>query len=98
MKPGNLLLDRHCSVHVADCGIASAAGLASLTMTGTVLGTAGYLSPEQARGERATDASDRYSLGVVAFELLTGSRPFESESMTAEAAAHVHAEIPSVTS
>ena len=52
--------------------IASAAGLGSLTETGTVLGTAGYLSPEQARGETATPASDRYALAVVAFELLTG--------------------------
>ena len=69
----------------------------SLTAAGTVLGTAGYLSPEQARGERATPASDRYALGVVAFELLTGRRPFESDSVTAEAAAHVHAEIPTVS-
>jgi serine/threonine-protein kinase len=68
----------------------------SLTMTGTVLGTAGYLSPEQARGERAGPASDRYALGIVAWELLTGRRPFESESPTAEAAAHVNAPIPSV--
>ena len=59
-------------VHVADFGIASAAGLDSLTETGTVLGTAGYLSPEQANGERATPASDRYALAVVAYELLTG--------------------------
>ena len=66
-------------------------------MTGTVLGTAGYLSPEQAQGERATPASDRYALGVVAYELLTGDRPFESDSPTAEAAAHVNAEVPSVS-
>ena len=67
------------AVHVADFGIASAAGLDSLTQTGTVLGTASYLSPEQAQGERATPASDLYSLGVVAFELLTGRRPFEGD-------------------
>ena len=96
VKPANLLLDRDGNVHVADFGIASAAGLDSLTMTGTVLGTAGYLAPEQAQGERAQPASDRYALGVVAFELLTGRRPFEGESATAEAAAHVHAPIPSV--
>lgn len=97
VKPGNLLLDNEGAVRVADFGIASAAGMASLTMTGTVLGTAGYLAPEQARGERATAASDRYALGVVAYELLAGSRPFESESITAEAAAHVHAEIPPIS-
>jgi eukaryotic-like serine/threonine-protein kinase len=97
VKPANLLLDRERNVHVADFGIASAAGMDSLTMTGTVLGTAGYLSPEQAQGERATPASDRYGLGVVAYELLTGSRPFEADSPTAEAAAHVTAPIPSVS-
>jgi serine/threonine-protein kinase len=97
VKPGNLLLDREGGLRVADFGIASAAGMDSLTMTGTVLGTAGYLSPEQARGERATPASDRYALAVVAFELLTGRRPFESDSVTAEAAAHVHAEVPPVS-
>jgi eukaryotic-like serine/threonine-protein kinase len=96
VKPANLLLDRSDRVHVADFGIASAAGLDSMTVTGTVLGTAGYLSPEQANGQRATPASDRYALAVVAYELLTGRRPFESESPTAEAAAHVHAAVPSV--
>jgi serine/threonine-protein kinase len=97
VKPANLLLDRERNVHVADFGIASAAGMDSLTMTGTVLGTAGYLSPEQAQGDRATPASDRYALGIVAFELLTGSRPFEADSPTAEAAAHVNAPVPSVS-
>jgi predicted Ser/Thr protein kinase len=97
VKPANLLLDRDDNVHVADFGIASAAGLDSMTMTGTVMGTAGYLSPEQAQGERATAASDRYALGIVAFELLTGTRPFEADSMTAEAAAHVHADVPSIS-
>jgi eukaryotic-like serine/threonine-protein kinase len=95
VKPANLLLDRGGNLHVADFGIASAVGLDSLTLTGTIMGTAGYLSPEQARGERATPASDRYALGVVAFELLTGSRPFAGDSITAEATAHVNAPIPS---
>src|SRR2546423_8354736 len=97
VKPANLMLDRDGNVHAADFGIASAAGMDSLTMTGTVLGTAGYLSPEQAQGERATPASDRYGLGVVAYELLTGSRPFEADSPTAEAVAQVHAPVPSVS-
>jgi eukaryotic-like serine/threonine-protein kinase len=96
VKPGNLLLDREGHVHVADFGVASAAGMDSLTATGTMIGTAGYLSPEQAMGERATPASDRYGLAVVAYELLTGARPFASDSPTAEAAAHVHAPVPSV--
>ena len=97
VKPANLMLDGEGNVHVADFGIASSAGMDSLTMTGTVLGTAGYLSPEQAQGDRAGPASDRYALGIVAWELLTGKRPFESESTTAEAAAHVNAPIPAVS-
>src|SRR5438876_11281008 len=97
VKPANLMLDRNGTVHVADFGIASAAGLDSLTITGTGLGTAGYLAPEQAQGERATPASDRYALAVVAYELLTGARPFESDTPTAEAAAHVNAPVPTVS-
>jgi eukaryotic-like serine/threonine-protein kinase len=96
VKPGNLLLGADGQVHVGDFGVASAAGLGSLTETGTILGTAGYLSPEQARGERATAASDRYSLAVVAFELLTGHRPFESVSTAAEAARHANDPVPSI--
>jgi tRNA A-37 threonylcarbamoyl transferase component Bud32 len=97
VKPANLLLDEHGNVHVADFGIANAAGMDSLTKTGTVLGTAAYLSPEQAQGERATAASDRYGLAVVGWELLTGRRPFSGDTIAAEAAAHVHAEIPSLS-
>jgi eukaryotic-like serine/threonine-protein kinase len=67
-------------------------------MTGTVLGTAGYLAPEQAQGDRAAPASDRYALAIVAYELLTGTRPFEADSPTAEAAAHVNAPVPSISS
>ena len=94
VKPANLLLDDDERVKVADFGVASAADLGSFTEAGTVVGTAGYLAPEQARGERATPASDLYALAVVAFELLTGKRPFERESSTAEAMAHVSAPIP----
>ena len=96
VKPANLLLDGEGNVHVADFGIARAAGFDSLTLTGTVLGTAGYLSPEQARGEPATAASDRYALAIVAFELLCGRRPFEGGPLPAEASAHLHSPVPSV--
>jgi serine/threonine-protein kinase len=95
VKPENLLLDEEGNVHVADFGVASVLGLESLTQTGTIVGTAGYLSPEQARGEQATAASDRYALAVVAFEALTGTRPFASEAPTAEAAGHIHSPVPS---
>jgi serine/threonine-protein kinase len=96
VKPANLLLDERGEVRVADFGIASAAGLDSMTLTGTVLGTAGYLSPEQARGERATPASDEYALAIVAYELLSGERPFARDSTTAEAVAHVNTPVPSI--
>ena len=97
LKPGNLLLDERGHVKVADFGIASAAGLDSFTQTGTILGTAGYLSPEQARGEQSGPASDRYGLAVVAWELFTGRRPFESQTPAAEAAAHVQAPVPAIS-
>ena len=96
VKPANLLLDRDGNVHVSDFGIASATGADMLTEPGTVLGTAGYISPEQARGEPATAASDRYALAVVAFELLTGRRPFGGDTPTTEAFAHLHAAVPRV--
>jgi eukaryotic-like serine/threonine-protein kinase len=94
VKPANLLLDGDGNVHVSDFGIASASGADMLTAPGTVLGTAGYISPEQARGEPATPASDRYSLAVVAFELLTGRRPFAGDTPTTEAFAHLNAAVP----
>jgi serine/threonine-protein kinase len=95
VKPANLLLDRDGNIVVSDFGIASTSGVDTLTLPGTVLGTAGYLSPEQARGEPATAASDRYGLGVLAFELLTGRRPYEGDTAATEAFAHVNAPIPS---
>jgi tetratricopeptide (TPR) repeat protein len=68
-----------------------------VTQTGQVLGTAAYISPEQARGEPATAASDRYALACVAFELLTGNRPFSGAHPAAQARAHVEAAVPSAS-
>src|SRR3954469_4305909 len=96
VKPGNLIRDGRGNVQVADFGIATASGMESFTQAGTILGTAGYLSPEQARGERAGAASDRYALAVVAWELLTGRRPFRSATPTVEAMGHVNTPVPSV--
>ena len=98
IKPGNLLLDGRERLAVADFGIARLAWEDQLTVTGQVLGTAAYLSPEQAMGEAATAASDRYALAVVAYELLTGTRPFEAEHFAAQARAHVEDPVPPASS
>lgn len=99
VKPANLLLDERGDVVVGDFGIARILDQTSggLTASGTVLGTSGYLSPEQAKGEQASAASDIYSLAVVAYELVTGHRPFEDTSPTAEAAAHIRDPVPSAS-
>ncbi len=98
VKPANLMLDARGGVTVVDFGIARATDqTAGMTAPGTVLGTAGYLAPEQAQGLGATEASDRYALAIVAFELLTGGRPFERGSTTAEAAAHIHDPVPAAS-
>jgi serine/threonine-protein kinase len=81
VKPQNLLLRDDGTVKVADFGIARAAETTALTQVGTVLGTAAYLSPEQALGEEVTAAADIYSLGAVLYELLTGRPPYEFESL-----------------
>jgi serine/threonine-protein kinase len=94
VKPANLLLDEQGRLAVGDFGIARVASEASVTQTGQVLGTAAYISPEQARGAPATAASDRYALAVVAFELLTGRRPFSAEHPAAQARLHVEATVP----
>src|SRR4051812_8065737 len=94
VKPANLLLDERGRLAVGDFGIATVASEVSVTMTGQVLGTAAYISPEQARGQPATAASDRYALAVVAYELLTGRRPFTAQHPAAQARAHVEATVP----
>ena len=82
VKPGNLLRNREDVVKLADFGIAKAAEQSDITKVGSVLGTAAYLSPEQARGEPAGPAADLYALGVVAYQLLTGRLPYEAASLT----------------
>ncbi|MFT4265584.1 MAG: serine/threonine-protein kinase, partial [Nocardioides sp.] len=94
MKPANLLVTADRTVKITDFGIARALSAMSLTGTGSVMGTPQYLSPEQARGETATPASDVYGLGVVAYECLAGRRPFDKETAVATALAHLNDEVP----
>jgi serine/threonine-protein kinase len=96
VKPANLLVASDGAIRVSDFGIARAAGDDTLTAAGTVLGSSGYMAPEQARGEPSTPATDRYALACVAFELLTGRRPFARNAVAAEAAAHAYESPPLV--
>jgi serine/threonine-protein kinase len=82
VKPGNLLQNPEGVVKLADFGIAKAAEDSDITRVGSVIGTAAYLSPEQARGEPAGPASDLYALGVVAYQLATGRLPYQGASLT----------------
>jgi ribosomal 50S subunit-recycling heat shock protein len=80
VKPGNILITDEGEVKVTDFGIARAVSEASMTVTGTTLGSVHYFSPEQARGDEVTGTSDVYALGIVLYEMLTGRRPFEGDS------------------
>jgi eukaryotic-like serine/threonine-protein kinase len=82
VKPGNLLVSDSDVVKLADFGIARATDQSSITQVGSVLGTAAYLAPEQARGEEAGPRADLYSLGVVTYQLMSGRLPYEAASLS----------------
>ena len=82
VKPGNLLRSREGQVKLADFGIAKATEQSSITQVGSVLGTAAYLAPEQARGDDAGPPADLYALGVVTYQLISGRLPYEATSLT----------------
>ncbi len=89
VKPQNVIVDDDDNAKVTDFGIARAAG-SEITEVGSILGTAQYLSPEQAQGKQVSDASDIYSVGIVLYEMLTGCVPFDGESAVSIALKHVN--------
>jgi serine/threonine-protein kinase len=91
IKPANLLLAADGQVKITDFGIAHVAGSVPVTRTGTVMGTPAYLAPERVSGASATSASDLYSLGVVAYECLSGAQPFTGKPLEVAAA---HRDLP----
>jgi serine/threonine protein kinase len=90
IKPGNIMLDDDGAVVVTDFGIAKAAESEGLTVTGSTIGTPAYMSPEQCSGVTLTTAADQYSLGAVAYELLTGRVPFTADTAIGLMYHHVH--------
>ncbi len=89
IKPGNLLITPEGQVKITDFGISRVTDQVPLTATGQVMGTVQYLAPEQASGKPASPATDIYSLGIVAYEALSGRRPFRGESQVSIAMAHI---------
>jgi serine/threonine-protein kinase len=96
VKPGNLLITPGGKVKITDFGIARVADQVALTATGQVMGTVQYLAPEQATGKQATPSTDIYSLGIVAYEALTGRRPFTGESQMVIAMAQINDKPPAM--
>ena len=94
VKPANVIVGEQDLVKVTDFGIARVAGDATLTAAGSVLGSAHYLSPEQANGATATPASDIYAVGIVIYEMLTGAVPFTGDSPVSIALRHTTQDVP----
>jgi len=97
VKAANILIDRDGRVMVTDFGVALRASDVTLTADGTVMGTPGYMSPEQCAGQRATPQGDHYSLGMVAFQMLTGTLPFQADTLAGIMHHHFFTPLPDVT-
>jgi serine/threonine-protein kinase len=95
LKPHNVMVDESDHAKVTDFGIARA-GASDMTETGSIMGTAQYLSPEQAQGMAVSESSDLYSGAVVLYEMLTGRVPFERDTEVAKLFAHVSSPVPSI--
>jgi serine/threonine protein kinase len=97
VKPENVLLTKANRAKVADFGLARAVDQSSMTTEGRLLGTAVYMSPEQAKGDRATSASDVYAMGIMIYEAITGGLPFKSDSQIGFLYQHAEVEPPKPT-
>ncbi len=97
IKPDNIMIDNEGWAVVTDFGIAKVSEATHLTATGAAIGTPAYMSPEQCSGEPVTGASDQYSLGVVAYEMLTGKPPFSNPTLMGMMWAHVNTPPPPIT-
>jgi serine/threonine protein kinase len=97
VKPSNILIDKEGKAYLTDFGIARILSDHRLTATGTVMGTPAYMSPEQGRGEELTEESDIYSLGIVAFEMLTGQVPYDAKTPVAIVLKQLTEPVPDIT-
>lgn len=96
LKSQNIMIDEELNVKITDFGIALSSNEADMTQTNTIMGSVHYLAPELARGNLATPASDIYSLGILLYELLTGTVPFKGEGAVNIALQHMESQVPSV--
>lgn len=93
LKPQNILIDKSGKVYVTDFGVAKSVEVHEDSAPGIIIGTIHYISPEQAKGEKADTRSDLYSLGIIMYEMLTGEKPFKAETYTGYIQKHIH-ELP----
>lgn len=94
LKPQNIMLDEHGKVTVMDFGIAGSVEVSDLTRTGALLGTPAYMSPEQAKGQHVDTRSDLFAVGIIFYELLTGVRPFEADTVMGMLLSRVQGKAP----
>ena len=97
IKPQNMMIDPNDTIKIVDFGIAKALSETTMTQTNHVIGTVQYLSPEQAKGEKTGEQSDIYSIGIVLYEMLTGSAPFTGETAVSIAIKQIQENVPNVT-
>lgn len=97
IKPQNMMIDPNDTIKIVDFGIAKALSETTMTQTNHVIGTVQYLSPEQAKGEKTGEQSDIYSIGIVLYEMLTGTAPFTGETAVSIAIKQIQEPVPNVT-